>query len=219
MIGIEQQQRLLLGISRRLKRKITAYAIGGTAMMLLGLKEATLDIDLVFESSKDRDAFREAAKSLGYLEMDAVRVYGKRKNRPIMLKLADERLDLFVGRVIHFRFSEGMRRRAVNVYQFGDSLVLKAADPHDIIMLKCATDRVKDKDDARSIIEAVNINWDVLIDEAKSQIGLGEEAAAFELGAFLEELRNRMKANIPKQALDRLFSIVQGQAKEKQMGF
>ena len=38
MISIEDQQKLLLNISRRIKKPITAYAVGGTAMMFLGFK-------------------------------------------------------------------------------------------------------------------------------------------------------------------------------------
>ena len=50
MITIDQQQKLFLNVANMLKKKITAYAIGGTAMMFLGIKDATLDIDLVFEN-------------------------------------------------------------------------------------------------------------------------------------------------------------------------
>ena len=148
MISIEEQQKLLLNVSRRLKNKIAVYAVGGTAMMFSGLKESTLDIDLVFENEKDRDEFKKAAIALGYREMDAVKVYGIRNNAPEMLKLNDERFDLFVNEVIDFVFSENMKKRAVNMHQFEDKLLLKIADPHDLILMKCATDRQKDADDA-----------------------------------------------------------------------
>ncbi len=62
MISIEQQQKLLLNLSRRLKRKIEVFAVGGTAMMFLGFKDSTLDIDLVFKNSDDREIFKEAIK-------------------------------------------------------------------------------------------------------------------------------------------------------------
>ena len=169
MITIEQQQKLLLNVSRRLTRKIISYAIGGTAMMFLGFKDATLDIDLVFENEKDRAVFKEAVKSLGYLEMDAIKIYGAKRNTPEMLKLDDERFDLFVVEVIDFIFSENMRQRAEQIHQFEHNLVLKIANPHDIILMKCATDRIKDKDDARRIINSTKINWDIIIDEAKKQ--------------------------------------------------
>ena len=154
MITIDQQQKLLLNISRRLTKKITAYAIGGTAMMFLGFKDTTVDIDLVFENNKDRTVFKEAAKSLGYGEIDGINVYGVKRNTPDMLKLDDERFDLFVVEVIDFIFSEAMKQRAEQTHQFGEKLILKIANPHDIILMKCATDRLKDKDDARTMINA-----------------------------------------------------------------
>ena len=82
--------------------------------------------------------------------------------------------------------------------------------------MKCATDRLKDKDDARNIINATKINWDIIIEEAKKQIGLGKEKAAFDLGGFLEDLKNQMKVDIPTRVLDKLFEIVRNQAEEKQ---
>ncbi len=214
MITIDQQQKLLLNAARRLTKKITVYAIGGTAMMFLGFKEATLDIDLVFENEKDRTLFKEAVKSLGYLEMDALKVYGVKRNTPEMLTLNDERFDLFFGEVVDFIFSEEMRQRAEQIHQFGDNLILKIANPHDIILMKCATDRLKDKDDARRIINSIKIDWDIIITEAKNQMELGKERAVFDLTGFLEDLR-KMGVSIPSKIMEKLFELVEKQVKEK----
>lgn len=216
MITIDEQQKLFLNIARMLNKKITAYAVGGTAMMFLGIKDSTLDIDLVFENENDKDAFKDAIKSLGYREIDAVKVYGAGRNEPEMLKLNDERFDLFVVNVIDFVFSENMQKRAESMHQFGENLMLKIADPHDIILMKCATDRLKDKDDARKIISLGKIKWDSIIEEAKKQIELGKDKAAFELGCFLEELKNKMGLQVPQEILDELFEIVKKQAEKKQ---
>ena len=216
MITIDEQQKLFLNVARILSKKITLYAVGGTAMMFLGIKDSTLDIDLVFENEKDKNVFKEAIKSLGYREMDAVKVYGARRNQPEILKLNDERFDLFVVNVIDFIFSENMQKRAESIHQFGENLILKIADPHDIILMKCATDRLKDKDDARKIIGLGKIRWRVLVEEAKKQIELGKERAAFDLGGFLEELKDKMNIKIPQEVLDELFEIVKKQAEEKQ---
>src|SRR3989344_9639522 len=112
MITIEEQQKLLLNISRRLKKQITAYAIGGTAMMFLGFKDSTLDIDIVFENEQDREVFRKAIQEIGYKKMDSIVVYGKKQNQPEMFTLGDERFDLFVNHVIDFDFSKEMMRRS-----------------------------------------------------------------------------------------------------------
>jgi len=216
MITLDEQQKLFLSIARILNKKITAYAVGGTAMMFLGIKDSTLDIDLVFENENDKDTFKEAIKSLGYKEIDAIKVYGARRNQPEMLKLNDERFDLFVVNVIDFVFSENIQKRAESIHQFGENLILKIADPHDIILMKCATDRLKDKDDARKIVGLGKIKWELLVGEAKKQIELGKDRTAFELGCFLEELKNKMNVEIPKEILDQLFEIVKRQAEEKQ---
>lgn len=216
MISVEQQQKLLLAVSRELKKPIATYAVGGTAMMFLGLKDATLDIDLVFEKESDKNAFKEAAEKLGYRKMDAIEVYGTKTNQPDMLKLNNERFDLFVVDVIDFIFSESMRKRAKKMHQFEDNLILKIADPHDLILMKCATDRIKDMDDARTIIKTNKIDWNLIIEEAKKQITLGKEGAAWELGCFLEKLKKENKKLVPQKILDKLFKIVEKQAEKKQ---
>jgi len=60
------------------------------------------------------------------------------------------------------------------------------------------------------------IDWSIIVEEAKKQISLGQDGAAFELGCFLEDLKEKMNVNIPKETLDNLFKIVQKQAAEKQ---
>ena len=94
--------------------------------------------------------------------MDSFLVYGKKKNHLEMFTLGNERFDLFVDDVIDFVFSSKMQERAEALYQFGDNLSLRIADYHDIVLMKCATDRLKDKDDGRKIIESHTMNWAIL---------------------------------------------------------
>jgi hypothetical protein len=215
MISIEKQQGLLLAISKKLKKPITVYAVGGTAMMFFGFKDATLDMDLVFENKEDKEIFKEAIISLGYNTLDATIVYGGRPNRPEMFTLGDERFDLFVKDVIDFIFSEEMQKRAKQTHQFEGSLILKVADPNDIILMKCATDRLKDLDDAKSIITSFKVDWGLIFKEAQNQKKLGKERAVFELGYFLEKLENKLKMQIPKKIKDDLWDAVETEAKSK----
>ena|SRR3989338_8856276 len=136
MITIEEQQKLFVNVSEKLKERINAYAVGGTAMMFLGLKDATLDIDIVFENETDRKIFEDAIKSLGYTALDSAIVYGAKKNRPHMFTLGDNRFDLFVGEIVYFIFSEDMQKRSKQIHQYNNNLILKIADPHDIIVMK-----------------------------------------------------------------------------------
>lgn len=181
--------------------------------MFMGLKDSTLDIDLVFENQKNRQNFKQAVKSLGYSELDSKIIYGARKNLPEILTLGDIRFDLFVNDVIDFIFSDNMKKRARQIRQFKDNLILKIADPHDIILMKCATDRAKDLDDAKTILENLRIDWNLIVEEAKAQLALGKIRAIFELGYFLEKL-TELKIKIPKQITDELWNLLEKQAKE-----
>ena len=133
---------------------------------------------------------------------------------PIMLKFGDSRLDLFLEDVIDFKFSKEMQERAKIIRQFERNLILKIADYHDIILMKCATDRIKDIDDARTIIESKEVRWDIIINEAKNQILLGKERAVLDLGVFSERLQ-KIGVNIPKKVLDELWLIFDKQIKKK----
>jgi len=217
MINVTEQQDLLQNIAKKLKRELVVYAVGGTAMMFHGLKDATKDIDLVFNNEQDRIIFEEAAKSLGYKEFDSVIVYGAEKeHKPVMLARGDaERFDLFNYEVISFFFSENMKKRAENTIEFGGKLTLKIADVHDLILMKCATNRQKDAEDVKAIIDSQRINWKIVVEEAKHQAALGKTTAIFELGEFLEKLKEELKANIPKETINELFDLVIKQAEDK----
>lgn len=217
MINVKDQQDLLLDVSRKLKKKMIVYAVGGTAMMFHGLKEATKDIDLVFTSDDERKEFKRAAIELGYNLFSSIQVYGTKPNQPIMLargKEREERFDLFVKEVIQFIFSEEMMKRATSTYEFDVNLILKIADPHDLILMKCATDRLKDKEDVRDIINKIKIDWEIIINEALNQIILGKEKAMWELGTFIEDLV-KMKVNVPLEVQKKLWGLLEKQINEK----
>ena len=217
MINVKEQQDLLLDISRELKKKMIIYAVGGTAMMFHGLKDATKDIDLVFISEEERREFKRAAMELGYNLFSSISVYGTKPNQPIMLargKEREERFDLFVKEVIHFIFSEEMIKRANATYEFDVNLTVKIANPHDLILMKCATDRIKDKEDVIDIINKTKIDWEIIINEALNQIKLGKERAVFYLGTFIDDLV-KLKVNIPVEVQKKIWHLLEKQIKEK----
>jgi hypothetical protein len=215
MISIKDQQNLFIEIARKLPREITAYAIGGTAMMFLGFKESTKDIDLVFTKLDDRKAFKESAKQLGYKEMDSTIVYGVKNNCPEMITLGDARLDLFSLDVIDFNFSESMQKRAQQTHQFGNNLFLKIADVHDIIMMKSATRRIKDEDDIVRIAQGSKIDWEILIKESQEQVKLGKEKAVWDLISLLENLNKKHKMKISRELIDKLYKLFNKKADKK----
>lgn len=214
MITIQEQQLLFVDIGNKLPKKITAYAIGGTAMMFHGLKGTTLDIDLVFMNYKDRQVFNETAKSFGFSEMDSRVVYKIKDNIPEMLKLGDVRFDLFLSKIITSSFSEKMQERANQIHEFGN-LIIKIADVHDIIIMKAVTGREKDNMDIVNIIENSKINWDIIVEEAKEQVNLGNELTIIELGVKLERLDNQKAISVPREISDKIWKLFNKQVKDK----
>ncbi|MEK6859778.1 MAG: DUF6036 family nucleotidyltransferase [Nanoarchaeota archaeon] len=214
MVTIEEQEELFLDISRKLKKKIICYAIGGTAMMFLGLKDNTKDIDLVFENEDNRKTFMKALEELDFKKLDSMILYGKKPNQPELLKRKEqERIDLFTPEVISFVFSENSKKRAEKTHQFGENLIIKIANVHDIILMKHATDRAKDITDIKSILDSEKINWNIILEETKNQLSLGKQRAALDLGLFIENLEI-IGIKIPKDFSDELFKVFENQVKE-----
>ena len=215
MIWIKEQEELFIKIGRDLTRKVTAYAIGGTALMLLGLKQQTLDIDLVFAREEDRKYCADAIKSLGFEDMDAQIIYRREENMPQMIKTGKARFDLFLLKVITSTFSEEMIKRAVQTHEFGRNLIIKVADIHDVIIMKSATTREKDEEDISNIIKNSEVNWKIIMEEVENQVNLGNVKANLELGYTLERIKNKHKAEIPQSVLDELWKIFKKQVDEK----
>jgi len=217
MISIQDQQNLLIQIAKKINKEITAYVIGGTAMIFLGLKDKTVDVDVVFKTNEDRKEFKNTALSLGYKKMNSAIVYGVRNNCPQMITLGDARLDLFLLDVIDFRFSDEMQNRSKGIHQFGNKLFLRVADVHDIILMKCATRRLKDEADIVNLVNNSNIkiDWNILVKEAQNQVKLGKEHAIMDLGGLLENLKKKYKMNIPQKIIDNLWDLFEQQAKSK----
>lgn len=215
MINIERQRELFIKIGEKIPRKMEVFAIGGTGMMLQGLKEQTVDVDLVFANKNDRELFKNVALSLGYKETDPKILYGRKPHTPIMFTVENARFDLFLLDVLGVRFSDSMIVRAEQTHQFYENLIIKPANFHDIIIMKSATGRAKDENDLVFLLKNKDLSWQILVDEAKNQVSLGNERAILELGQLLERLSNKGRAFVPKEVLDQLWGLLTKQMDEK----
>jgi hypothetical protein len=211
MIDTKQQEEILISLGNILDRKITVYAIGGTAMMLKGIKDTTLDIDFVFDKKSDREEFILGLKKLGAKESDVTLVYGLKENTPIMLELGNARFDLFMNKIITSIFSQKMKDRANQIHEFGKNLIIKVANVHDLIIMKSVTSRTKDLDDISVIFKKSNISWDIIIEESLEQVKLGNRVAILALGEKFEKLNNQKIIAVPRSVLDKLWSLLKEQ--------
>ena len=222
MITTKEQEALMSEISGKLTKKITTYAVGGNAMVYWGHKDATVDVDLVFLKETDRQEFEYALRSLGYTRMEASLVYADAANQPILLKrTGEERFDLFLKKVIRFDFSENMRQRARKIFEYGGNLTIKVADYHDVILMKCATDRGRDKEDIKMILESEKIDWNIIISEARHQIELGNGGSVFDILKECLAMKDEMGLKIPDYFFENVWdmfsqeNIIKRKAREK----
>jgi len=209
MINLEQQNELFKLIGEILKDKLECYVIGGSAMMYYGMKGNTKDIDLVFEHEKDREKVIQVLKNLGYNErgIKVVSViYPKKKNTPILLERDDSRVDLFVNKIINTVLSDSMKDRINSIYEYGN-FIIKVLAPEDLIITKCATERAGDRLDAVEIMKRAKIDWEVIIKESVFQAEVTPYLFPVFLFDFLYELKEDLKADVPKKVLDEIRKI------------
>ena len=209
MINLEQQNELFKLIGEILKDKLECYVIGGSAMMYYGMKGNTKDIDLVFEHEKDREKVIQVLKNLGYNErgIKVVSViYPKKKNTPILLERDDSRVDLFVNKIISTVLSDSMKNRINSIYEYGN-FIIKVLAPEDLIITKCATERAGDRLDAVEIMKRAKIDWEVIIKESVFQAEVTPYLFPVFLFDFLYELKEDLKADVPKKVLDEIRKI------------
>lgn len=192
MIGPGEQLELFGLIGRTLKKKVECYAIGGTALMFFGMKNATKDIDLVFDEESRRKLLAGALKQLGFGKpRTGTEIYRHSKairEPPVLLERQDTRFDLFLRDIVSFILSPGIKKGVKERHRFGN-LVINVVSPEHIFLLKSATDRKGDLDDARTIAESHNIDWGVVMDEAEWQTEHGRKVFVVYLYDFLEDLK------------------------------
>ncbi|MBI4158896.1 nucleotidyltransferase [Candidatus Woesearchaeota archaeon] len=220
MINIEQQNELFKLIGEILKDKLECYVIGGSAMMYYGMKGNTKDIDLVFEHEKDREKIIQVLKNLGYNERGIKVVsiiYPKKKNTPILLERDDSRVDLFVNKIISTVLSNSMKNRINSIYEYGN-FTIKVLAPEDLIITKCATERAGDRLDAVEIMKRAKIDWEVIIKESIFQAEVTPYLFPVFLFDFLYELKEDLKAEVPKKVLDEIRKISEDMLEKKLKG-
>ncbi len=211
MINLDQQTELFNFIGTALDKKIECLVIGGSAMMFYGAKEITKDVDIVFMNEKDLDSVISILKKSGYEEktMNIFKRYNVVKKdpyKPRWLQMQDTRIDLFYKKVICFWITDTILERVKEVHEF-KNFIIKVISPEDIILLKCATEREKDRIDALELIKKFNINWKIIIDESVEQTRLGESVFPVFLYDFLIELKEDLKAEIPDNVIKELRKI------------
>lgn len=215
MINLEEQIGLFKIIGSQLKNKVECIAIGGSAMMFYGAKNATKDIDLIFLNKKDIEFVKKILFKSGFDERKNIKGMFREDNsgKPVILEGKETRFDLFLNEVIGFKVHENTLARLREVHEFGN-FVVKTASPEDVLMMKSCTEREKDRDDAAELIRKFNIDWGTIISETEKQTKIGIAAFPLLLYDFLMELKENYKVDIPKNIIKELLKIAEKRIEE-----
>ncbi len=187
--------RALEDVGPLLKRKVTAYLIGGCAMTFMGAKLATKDIDIVLASTQDVKKLSSAMQAAGFLPVRrASKEYDALGTWIILEDPKGMRFDLFDRQVCRaLEIGEGMKSRATFYKSFG-KLDIYLMSPEDIFLFKGITERKADLEDMRILAEH-GIDWKVVEKECMSQKRSGVWADA--LGMKLMELKSQYGISAP----------------------
>ena len=99
-------------IGKELNDKITMYVFGGAALMFSGLKNATKDIDIVFETRRELKLFIDALKRQGFDTTKITEEYKHLKLQGIYTRKND-RFDVFLKTICNnLTLSKGIVSRA-----------------------------------------------------------------------------------------------------------
>lgn len=205
-INIKEQEDLFNLIGRTLKKKVECYAVGGTAMMFLNIKETTKDVDFVFKEKENYELFRNALITLGAKE-SKFKIENRQKVSS-MLDLGEARFDLFLDYLIYFKLTKTIISRIREVHEFSN-MIVKVVSPEDIILFKSMADRVSDRMDVSDIIKKLNVNWGQVLEEAELQTKNSEYFFSTFLYNFLIGLKEDFKIDIPRDFMAKLEKITE----------
>lgn len=163
--------------SRHLQAPVTAYLIGGSAMVVRGLKQTTPDIDLLVPSESDFDRLQAALEAAGH-ERTQLRKSGDDNATTSEGRFVDNggrEIDVF-GRQVreNLVLSKGIERRS-ELYLDTALATISVISPEDIYLSKLAhSGRPKDTGDTTALSSA-GLDFDVVREELSAQNDLVEK--------------------------------------------
>ncbi|MFA4946712.1 MAG: DUF6036 family nucleotidyltransferase [Candidatus Micrarchaeia archaeon] len=159
-------------IGAALGEPATAFLLGGGAMAFRGQKNATKDLDLVFESEGEARVFAEALKKNGFQKQKIVeKEYAEMCAAGIWEEEKGFRVDLFVMSVCNaLKLNSSITKRSELLGAYG-KLTIKMFSNEDVVLFKSITERPDDANDIAAIVRQSGVDWDVILEEATRQSG------------------------------------------------
>jgi uncharacterized protein YaaQ len=162
-------ERALHGIGSSLEHDVSAYLIGGCAMILYNAKLATKDVDLVLTSDRDAAAMMSALSRNGFSKVRAKDGAYLRLGTTVMME--NDRgihIDVFVETVCRkLMVTDSMISRSMPYAKYG-RLSVSLISPEDIFLFKSMTERAGDLGDMALLAER-GLDWKAILDECTLQ--------------------------------------------------
>ena len=136
-----------------LDKEIKLFAMGGTAMLLKNIKEATKDID--FLTTSDYETINELFRLAGLEEKDSSKLCN-------IWYLGNKRIDIFYDEfIMGITLPDDWKEMSEHIRDIG-KLRLYILNWYDIVITKIARSEPRDIDDILMIFKARNIDFKVL---------------------------------------------------------
>lgn len=161
----------LIQIDKLLKKKITVYLIGGSAMSFYGIKDSTKDIDALFENQYDCADFFNAITKLGYETSEQYFPPVVQMEATFFVYKDDEIwIDLFVKNVMNkFELTQSIKNRSIKTDLPTTKLNVNCLDKNDIFLFKSITPRERDEDDLILLLSKSEIDFKIIHKEIDNQ--------------------------------------------------
>lgn len=148
---------LLESLSKYVEEKIKMYALGGTALTILGIKPSTLDIDINIHSNKEYHYVCKLFEQIGFKKIGTIR----------WLTQEGLAFDLFTGsNFLGTQLRSDCLKKSTLVRSFG-KIELYTLSLEDIIVSKLARGDTRDFIDIKKILNTQKIDLNYLVNRCK----------------------------------------------------
>ena len=174
MIGdIIEIEQLMEELSEAVDGHTNIYLIGGGAMMFLGMKGYTKDLDLVVSSEDEYSKLIDGLSDIGFISDKPTEGLEKTNLSDTQVR-GDYRVDIFSKEICgKLQLSDTMMNRSIKRYT-SEKLDLYSCSVEDIFLLKSVTERRGDLEDCNNLIRiSESFDWASLTKEIREQVSSG----------------------------------------------
>lgn len=158
-------------LAELLDSELTVYLIGGGALTLSDLKNATKDIDLIVRERAELERLWQVLTTAGYEPEEELSEAYDELGAAFILQKDLRRFDVFHEQVAGvIRLTQSMVDRSRYLFDEGD-LIVRAVSLNDIFLFKAVANREDDVDDMIRIAQT-GIDDDVIVKEIHTQLEL-----------------------------------------------